>query len=177
MAQRFAEIKDSLRSFIEAQKIFFVGTAAPQGRVNVSPKGMDTLRVLDRKRVLWLNVTGSGNETAAHLQELPRMTLMFCAFEGSALIVRVYGKARMITPESAEWASLYASFPPKPGARQLFMLEVDLVQTSCGQAVPFFDYREEREELNEWAAKKGEAGLKQYRQERNAVSIDGKAIA
>lgn len=176
MAKRFTEIKDSLRQFIEAQKIFFVGTAAPEGRVNVSPKGMDTLRVLDANRIVWLNVTGSGNETAAHLQESPRMTLMFCAFEGSALILRVYGAARVITPQSPEWSALYALFPPNPGARQLFDLNVDLVQTSCGQAVPFFDYKSERDELNEWALKKGDEGLQEYRKDRNAVSIDGKVI-
>jgi Pyridoxamine 5'-phosphate oxidase len=176
MAQRFAEIKDSLREFIEAQKVFFVATAAADGRVNLSPKGMDSLRVLDRHRVLWLNVTGSGNETAAHVQELPRMTLMFCAFTGSALILRVYGTARLITPTSSEWPALYQHFTPTPGARQLVELSVELVQTSCGQAVPLFDYVSERDELNAWATKKGEAGLQQYRQERNAVSIDGKAI-
>jgi Pyridoxamine 5'-phosphate oxidase len=177
MGQRFTEIKDSLREFIEAQKIFFVATAAADGRVNVSPKGMDSLRVLDRNRIVWLNVTGSGNETAAHLQELPRMTLMFCAFTGSALILRVYGAARMIVPASTEWSELYALFTSNPGARQLVELKVDLVQTSCGQAVPFFDYVSEREELNDWAAKKGEAGIKQYQSDRNAVSIDGKVIS
>lgn len=176
MAQRFTDIKDSFREFIEQQKIFFVGTAAADGRVNVSPKGMDSLRVLDRNRVVWLNVTGSGNETAAHLQELPRMTLMFCAFTGSALILRVYGTARVITPKDSEWASLYALFPANPGARQVIELAVDLVQTSCGQAVPFFDYASEREELTQWAAKKGEAGLQQYRLEKNSMSLDGKAI-
>lgn len=176
MAQRFTEIKDSFREFIEKQHIFFVATAAADGRVNLSPKGMDSLRVLDRNRVLWLNVTGSGNETAAHIQELPRMTLMFCAFTGNALILRVYGAARLITPDSAEWSPLYALFPPNPGARQLVELSVDLVQTSCGQAVPFFDYVGEREELTEWAAKKGDAGLQQYRFDKNRVSLDGKAI-
>lgn len=177
MGKRFTEIKDSLRQFIEAQKIFFVATAAADGRVNLSPKGMDSLRVLDSQRVLWLNVTGSGNETAAHLQELPRMTLMFCAFTGSALILRVYGTARLIVPASEEWPALYALFTPNPGARQLIELRVEIVQTSCGQAVPFFDYVSERNELNEWATQKGEAGLQQYRQERNSLSIDGKAIA
>lgn len=176
MAQRMTEIKDSLRQFIEAQKVFFVATAAPEGHVNLSPKGMDTLRVLSPTRVLWLNVTGSGNETAAHLQESPRMTLMFCAFTGNALILRVYGQARMITPANSEWAALYALFPANPGARQIFDLSVELVQTSCGQAVPFFDYVREREELNDWAAKKGEAGMAEYRAQRNAVSLDGKPI-
>ncbi len=174
MAQRFTELKDSLREFIEKQHIFFVGTAAPDGRVNVSPKGMDSLRVLGKHRVVWLNVTGSGNETAAHLNEAPRMTLMFCAFTGSALILRVYGTARVIHRDEPEWAELYGLFPSIPGARQVFDLQVDLVQTSCGQAVPFFDYLEERTELNEWAAKKGEEGLREYRQDRNRLSLDGR---
>ena len=105
------------------------------------------------------------------------MTLMFCAFEGNALILRVYGTARTITPRSPEWVELYALFSPNAGARQLFELNVDLVQTSCGQAVPFFDYKNERDELNEWAANKGDAGIKQYQLDRNGVSLDGKAIA
>lgn len=176
MAQRFTEIKDSFREFIEQQKIFFVATAATDGRVNLSPKGMDSLRVLDRNRVLWLNVTGSGNETQAHLQESPRMTLMFCAFNGNALILRLYGTARMILPGSAEWHELYALFPSNPGARQLVDMRVDLVQTSCGQAVPFFEYVNEREELTEWATRKGEDGLRTYREQKNSVSLDGKPI-
>lgn len=173
----FNEIKDSLRAFIDAQKIFFVATAAPEGRVNVSPKGMDSLRVLDAHRVLWLNVTGSGNETAAHLQELPRMTLMFCSFTEKPLILRLYGAAREIKPDSSEWPALYGMFPPNPGARQLFEMQVDLVQTSCGQAVPFFDYVEDRNELTEWAEKKGPEGVRQYQRERNSISLDGKPIA
>jgi hypothetical protein len=177
MAQRFTEIKESLRQFIEAQKIFFVATAAPDGHVNLSPKGMDTLRVLAPDRLVWLNVTGSGNETAAHLQESPRMTLMFCAFTGPALILRVYGTARLITPRAAEWATLYPLFPANPGARQVVDLRVELVQTSCGQAVPFFEFTGQRDELNAWAAKKGEAGIEEYWRSRNSVSLDGKPIS
>jgi len=173
MAQRFSEIKDSLRVFIEAQRIFFVGTAAPDGRVNVSPKGMDSLRVLGPDRVLWLNVTGSGNETAAHLLATPRMTLMFCAFTGRALILRIYGTARVIHHGEPEWEALYALFTPLPGARQIFDLKVDMVQTSCGQAVPFMDYVGEREELNEWAEQKGEQGIRDYWRDRNHQSLDG----
>jgi hypothetical protein len=176
MAQRFTEIKDSFRQFIEQQKIFFVATATADGRVNLSPKGMDSLRVLERNRVLWLNATGSGNETAAHLQESSRMTLMFCAFNGTALILRLYGTARMILPGNAGWDELQALFPPNPGARQLVDVQVDLVQTSCGQAVPFFDYIGERDELNAWAMKKGEEGLRLYRQQKNTLSLDGKVI-
>lgn len=175
MAQRFSEIKDSLREFIEAQRIFFVGTAAPDGRVNVSPKGMDSLRVLGPERVLWLNVTGSGNETAAHLLATPRMTLMFCAFTGRALILRVYGTARVVHHGEPEWESLYALFKPLPGARQIFDLKVELVQTSCGQAVPFMDYTGEREELNEWAEQKGQQGIRDYWRDRNQQSLDGAA--
>jgi hypothetical protein len=174
MAQRFTELKDSLREFMEKQRIFFVSTAAPDGRINVSPKGMDSLRVLGPNRIVWLNVTGSGNETAAHLLELPRMTLMFCAFEGSALILRVYGTARTLHRGDSGWDELYGLFPPVPGARQIFDLQVEMAQTSCGTAVPFFDYRADRDELNQWAAKKGEAGLRDYWRDRNGLSLDGR---
>jgi hypothetical protein len=174
MAKRFTEIKDSLREFIEQQHIFFVGTAAPDGRVNISPKGMDSLRVIDSNRVVWLNVTGSGNETAAHVLESPRMTLMFCAFDGTALILRLYGTARTIHHGDPEWDGLYGLFTPIPGARQIFDLQVDLVQTSCGMAVPFFDYGGERDELKLWAEKRGEPGLREYWRDRNSLSIDGR---
>ena len=174
MAQRFTEIKESLRKFIEQQHMFFVATAAADGRINISPKGMDSLRVHDRNRVLWLNVTGSGNETAAHLQDMPRMTLMFCAFKDSALILRLYGTAKAIHVNDPEWAELYALFKPNPAPRQIFDMKVDLVQTSCGTAVPFFDYAGDREELNEWAAKKDEAGIREYWLTRNELSVDGK---
>ena len=174
MAKRYAEIDDKVRRFIAAQKLFFVGTAAAEGHVNVSPKGMDSLRVLAPKRVVWLNVTGSGNETAAHLLETPRITLMFCAFEGEAMILRVYGKAIAYHAHDPQWQDLISLFPQFPGARQIIDVEVDLVQTSCGTAVPFFAYQGEREQLNEWAAKKGADGIRQYWQDRNQVSLDGK---
>jgi hypothetical protein len=176
MGQRTNELSGNLIDFVRAQKIFFVATAAADGRVNVSPKGMDSLRVLNKNRVAWLNVTGSGNETAAHVQELPRMTLMFCAFEGEPLILRLYGQARVIHPADAEWPALYALFTPLSGARQIFDLSLDLVQSSCGFAVPFFEYQGEREQLLRWAEKKGEDGLKQYWREKNCVSLDGKPI-
>ena len=149
-----------------------VGTAALDGRVNVSPKGMDTLRVLDANRIVWLNVTGSGNETAAHLQESPRMTLMFCAFEGPPVILRLYGTAIVIHQGDAAWRELVALFPPLPGARQIFDVTLDLVQTSCGMAVPYLSYTGDRELLNEWAGKKGEEGLRQYWAEKNQLSLD-----
>ncbi len=172
MGKQFSELSEEHIAFIQVQKLFFVGTATADSRVNVSPKGMDTLRVLDSKRVAWLNVTGSGNESAAHVQIDPRMTIMFCAFEGAPLIMRLYGKARVIHPRDAAWGTLLALFPPLPGARQVFELDIELVQTSCGAGVPLFDYAGDRETLNEWSRKKGEAGVRQYWQDKNQLSID-----
>jgi len=174
MGQRYSDISDKLKQFIEGQKIFFVGTANADSRVNISPKGIDSLRVLDKNRIVWLNVTGSGNETSAHIQENSRMTIMFVAFDGNPMILRVYGNARVIHKNDKEWNKLYSLFDPIPGARQVFDLDVDLVQTSCGMAVPFFDYVKEREQLKKWAIKKGDEGLKEYWQQKNQVSLDGK---
>jgi len=174
MGQRFSEIHDKHRVFIEQQKLFFVGTATADSRVNISPKGMDSLRVAGPNRVLWLNVTGSGNETAAHVQDNPRMTLMFAAFNGNPMILRLYGTARVLHQGDSEWAVLASLFPAIPGARQIFDMYVDLVQTSCGMAVPFFDYVEERTQLNDWALKQGEEGVKEYWAKKNQASLDGR---
>ncbi len=174
MAQRYSEIPDRLKQFIEKQKIFFVGTAADDGRINISPKGMDSLRVVDNNRVVWLNVTGSGNETAAHVQENPRMTIIFAAFKGAPMILRLYGKAKVIHRNDPEWDGLYSLFSPTPGARQIFDLNVDLVQTSCGMAVPYFDYVGERTQLRDWARRIGEEGVRAYWEEVNQISLDGK---
>jgi len=176
MGKRYSEISDQVRSFIEAQKIFFVATAAAEGKVNVSPKGMDSLRVLGPNRVVWLNYTGSGNETAAHVADSPRMTLMFCSFDSEPMILRLYGSAREIQTTDDEWRALHTLFSPLPGARQIFDMQVEMVQTSCGFAVPFYEYRGEREMLTEWAEKKGEAGIEKYWQENNSQSLDGKPI-
>jgi len=174
MGQQYAEISDQLKQFIENQKIYFVGTATADSRVNISPKGMDSLRVLNKNRVAWLNVTGSGNETSAHVQESPRMTIMFAAFEGAPMILRLYGTARVIHKNDAEWNELSKLFGPTPGARQIFDLTVDLVQTSCGMAVPFYDYIEERNLLEDWAVKTGDEGIKEYWVKKNQLSLDGK---
>lgn len=176
MGKQYNEISENHKSFIEAQKIYFVATAAAEGRVNLSPKGMDSLRIVDANRVIWLNLTGSGNETAAHLAESPRMTLMFCSFESEPKILRLYGTAREVQPGDAEWNLLYQQFKPMKGARQIFDMNVDLVQTSCGFAVPFFEYQGEREMLKEWAEKKGEEGVREYWREKNSISLDGKPI-
>jgi len=175
MGQRFTEISEKLKQFIEKQKIFFVGTATADSRVNISPKGMDSLRVLSKNRVVWLNVTGSGNETSAHIQENSRMTVMFTAFEGKPMILRLYGKARVIHQYDSEWGELLSLFNNTPGSRQVFDLEVDLVQTSCGMAVPLLDYVEERDQLKNWANKLGEKGVTAYWMKNNQVSLDGKS--
>ena len=173
MGQQFSEISDKLKQFIEDQRLFFVATATADGRVNVSPKGMDSLRMTGKNQLVWLNVTGSGNETSAHVQENPRMTIMFTAFEGNPMILRLYGNARVLHKNDPEWEAYYSLFTPVPGARQIFDLTVNLVQTSCGMAVPYFDYVEERDQLKNWAVKKGEEGVKQYWQDKNQTSLDG----
>lgn len=170
MGKQYDQISGVHLTFIEAQNLFFVGTAGCDGRVNLSPKGMDSLRVLDSNRVVWLNVTGSGNESAAHA----RMTLMFCAFEGRPMILRLYGKAEVVHPRNSVWSDLVNLFPDLPGTRQIFDLSVDLVQTSCGMSVPFFNYAGQRDDLIQWAERKGEERLVEYWHEKNEVSLDGK---
>ena len=171
---KFARIEESLRSFIEEQKVFFVGTAAPHGRVNIAPKGMETLRVMGRNRIVWLNLTGAENETAAHLAESPRMTIMWCSFAAKPMILRVYGDASMVHLRDDAWDELAALFPPMPGARQIFDLDVNFVLTSCGFGVPLFEFVGERDTLRRWAQQKGEEGLRKYWAESNQFSIDGK---
>jgi len=172
MAKQYQALTDRLIEFISEQKIFFVGTATADSRVNVSPKGMDSLRVLNNNRLLWLNLTGSGNESSAHVQKHPRMTIMFCAFEGPPLILRLFGTASVIHKDDDEWQALFDHFPPLPGARQIFDLSIDLVLTSCGMAVPYYTYTNDRDMLSNWAEKKGDDGLKLYWEEKNKFSID-----
>ncbi|RTQ48875.1 pyridoxamine 5'-phosphate oxidase family protein [Hymenobacter gummosus] len=174
MAKHHPDISPDIQAFIEQQHVFFVGTAAADGRVNVSPKGQDSLRVLGPHRVAWLNLTGSGNETAAHLRELNRITLMWCAFEGRPNILRLYGTAAVYHPRDAQWAELLPLFPPLPGARQIVAVEVDLVLTSCGMAVPLLDFRAERQELNHSMQKRGPEKVQEYWQQKNTRSLDGK---
>lgn len=174
MGKFYESITPDHQSFIQRQQIYFVGTATSGGRINVSPKGLDTLRVLDANTVVWLNLTGSGNETAAHLRESDRMTLMFCAFDGDPLILRLYGHARAIHPRDTEWSQYIGLFPAIPGARQIIHLSIDSTQTSCGFGVPLYQYTGQRTLLPEWATKKGPEGIQQYWEDRNAVSIDGK---
>lgn len=173
MGQQYSEINDKNRQFIQEQKIFFVGTASADSRVNISPKGMDSLKVLSPNRVIWLNVTGSANETAAHVQENSRMTLMFLAFDGSPNILRLYGQAKAVHKNDPEWAELSSHFELIPGTRQIFDLSVDLVQNSCGMSVPLFDYKEDRNQLRDWATKQGDDGIEKYWEKKNRISLDG----
>lgn len=174
MAKQFSKITDSLKEFIEQQKIFFVGTADADGRVNVSPKGADSFRVVGGNRVVWLNLTGSGNETAAHIAANNRMTIMFCSFDEKPVILRLYGSGRVIHPKDPGWSELAILFPENIGARQIFDIAIDFVQTSCGFQVPFYEYKGERDLLDKWAENKGRDGIEEYWQEKNKVSLDGK---
>ena len=173
MAEQFTSLSETLIDFIGQQHLFFVGTAASTGKVNVSPKGMDSLRILSPRRVVWLNLTGSGNESAAHVQASPRMTLMFCSFDQQPLILRLYGEAEVVHPRDAGWSDLIGLFPEYTGTRQLFDLQIQLVQTSCGYAVPFYDYAGERPTLTKWSEKKGREGIVRYWQDTNRTSLDG----
>lgn len=174
MAKKFEQLDSEHKAFIERQHLYFVGSAGAEGYVNVSPKGMDSLRILDSRRLIWLNLTGSGNETAAHVLENARMTVMFSSFDKQPLILRVYGKAEVVYPKDEKWNKLIEHFPEYTGARQIFDLNIDLVQTSCGFAVPYYDFVSERDTLVNWADKRGTEGVKAYWMEKNRVSLDGK---
>lgn len=173
MAKFYTELPDNLIKFIEKQHIFFTGTAAAEGRVNVSPKGMDSLRILSPKKLVWLNLTGSGNETAAHLLAINRLTIMFCSFEKNPMILRLYGSAKMHHSKDQFFKDHVRDFEKHAGARQIVEMDIESIQTSCGYAVPFMEYKEERTVLTAWAEKKGKEGIQEYWKDRNTESIDG----
>jgi hypothetical protein len=176
MGKQFAKIEPEHKAFIERQRVFFVASAAPKGRVNVSPKGMSTLRVLGDNAVAYLDCTGSGSETRAHLlaSEDKRLTIMFCAFEGDPVILRLYGQGQSLMRGTPEYAGLLAHFEEMPGARQIVRLTVDLVQTSCGMGVPLFDYKTDRQNLVRYWTAQGIDNLRKY-WGKNMRSIDGLA--
>lgn len=173
MAKLYDKLEPQLQDFIVRQRLFFTGSAPAEGRVNVSPKGTDSLRILDEHTVAYLDVTGSGNETAAHLGQNGRLTLMFCSFDDKPLILRLYGRGEVVSRKHPEWQGLLARFPALPGVRQIIRLHIDSVQTSCGYAVPIYEYRGERETFPRWVEKKGEDGIAAYQDQKNRVSIDG----
>ena len=176
MAKQFARIEPAHAAFIAEQKIFFTASAAATGRVNISPRETGAFRMLDPNTVAYLDRTGSGNETAAHLRLTGRLTIMFCGFENVPMIMRLYGQGRALPHGTPEYDALlttaFDNHEPL-GARQIIRLDIELVQTSCGYGVPLFDYKEERLTLDRWAEKKGDVGLAAYRREKNVRSIDG----
>ena len=173
MAKIYPDITESLQEFIQTQHLFFTATAPNSGRVNVSPKGINSFRCLDPKTVAYLDLTGSGNETSAHLLENGRLTIMFCSFTETPMILRLYGRGSVILPNDPSWELLYQKFEPTPGTRQIVKLDVEIVQTSCGLGVPLYEYVSDRDSLITWAENKGEAGLEHYWQAKNLQSIDG----
>jgi hypothetical protein len=170
-----ATIDDKAKEFLAAQRVFFVATAprGDEGHVNLSPKGLDTLRVLSPTRIAYLDLVGSGAETIAHLRENGRITLMFCAFEGSPNILRIYGRGRAVESGDADWSELAAGFPAEPGARSIVVVDVERVMDSCGFGVPRYRYEGDRPVLREWAEKKGDEALREYERNNNAASLDG----
>jgi hypothetical protein len=175
MGKTYEAILPEHQAFIEQQPLFFVASAplTASGHVNLSPKGLDALRIVDPSTVMYLDLTGSGNETAAHVTENGRLTLMFCAFSGNPKILRLYCRGRIVTRQSPEWSDTLAQFPAQPGIRQVVIGRVDSVQTSCGFGVPLLSLVAQRDQLPRWAVSKGDEGLVEYRRTRNSVSLDG----
>jgi hypothetical protein len=169
----YQNIEDWHRDFIEEQQMFFVATAALEGRVNLAPKDSASLKVMGPHRIVWLNLTGAENETGAHLGLSPRMTLMWCSFTKRPMILRAYGNATLIHRRDGAWSELIELFEARPGARQIIDVKVDLVLKSCGFGVPLYDFVGERDTLRRWEETQGPEGVHQHWRERNLISIDG----
>jgi hypothetical protein len=173
MGTVYASMLPEHQSFIKDQHLFFVGTAGRSGHVNLSPKGHDVFRILSPNKVAYLDLTGSGNETSAHLTETNRITFMFVAFQGKPLILRLYGTGTVVLPSDKAWSEYIVHFQELPGARQIIVSDVDIVKTSCGFSVPLYSFEGERTLLLDWATKQGEDGLTDYRKRKNSESMDG----
>lgn len=175
MGEAYLQLTGDVQRFLSDQHVFFVATAplSPKGHVNLSPKGLDTLRVLSSNEVAYLDLTGSGNETSAHLLENGRITLMACAFDRRPRILRVYGTGSVHLPDSSRWRELRPLFPEMEGVRQIVTITVQRVSTSCGYGVPLMEFKKPRNTLLQWARVKGTGGLEQYRAKNNTASIDG----
>ncbi len=174
MSKFYKQIDPNLREFIEKQKMFFVATAPEKGRINISPKGLDSFEILSPNQVAYLDMTGSGNETSAHLKQNGRITLMFCAFEGEPNILRLYGTGRAVTAVSPDWEDYITLFDSPPiGTRQVMVIEVDDVQTACGFGVPLYEFQGQRDDLTNHFERVGDKGTKDYQDRKNTVSIDG----
>lgn len=175
MGKTFEQIDERLRRFIEAQRIFFVATApsGDEGHVNLSPKGLDSFRILDATSVAYLDFVGSGAETIAHLRQNGRIVIMMCAFEGPPNIVRLYGRGEVLEPADAGFQEMHRLFPQVPGTRAIILVKIERVSDSCGYGVPIYEYKRDRAQLVDWAERKGEKGLLNYQVEKNGESIDG----
>jgi hypothetical protein len=175
MARFFPTLLPAHQEFIARQHLFFVATAPldPGGHINLSPKGLDTFRVVADTQVAYLDFIGSGNETSAHTLENGRITLMFCAFEGPPNILRIYGKGRAVLPDSLEWDGLIGLFAHYPNTRQVMVIDILEVASSCGYGVPSYSYLGERRIMQDWAKRKGPEGMREYMQEKNLTSLDG----
>jgi len=173
MAVKFDSINEAHKTFIEAQKMFVIGSAGADGFINVSPKGMDTFKIINENTVVWLNYTGSGNETSAHVQENGRMTIMFNSYDKAPMILKLYGKATVIHQKDERWDEMSAYFYAQVGTRQFFEMKVELVLTSCGYAVPQYVFVGERDTLKKWSDKKGTEGIEEYWAQNNTHTLDG----
>ncbi|WP_041619268.1 pyridoxamine 5'-phosphate oxidase family protein [Paenibacillus mucilaginosus] len=175
MGKTFDCMLEEHMEFISRQRMFFVGSAplSGEGHVNLSPKGYDAFRILSSGEVAYLDLTGSGNETSAHLQENGRITVMFCAFEGPPNILRLYGRGEVVLPGTEAWSELAPLFEELPGTRQIIRIRVDQVQTSCGFGVPLYRYERDRETLVKWWEAKGPVALQAYWREKNRTTLDG----
>lgn len=176
MSKVYDSINGKLRDFIERQKVFFVATApsSPDGHINLSPKGLPgTFCILDERSLAYLDLTGSGVETIAHLRENGRICVMFCAFEGPPRIVRVHGTGEVIEPHDEEFGVLAGKFEEYPGARSIIRVRANRISDSCGYGVPLYEHKGEREQLQKWAEHKGPEGIAEYQREKNTLSIDG----
>jgi hypothetical protein len=175
MGKIFDIITPETADWIRNQKLFFVATAplSPQGHVNCSPKGLDTFRIIDEKTVAYQDLTGSGAETIAHLRENGRITILYCSFEGPPKIRRLYGRGESIVKTDPRFGKLASLFPPHRGTRSIILVQVNRIQDSCGFGVPLYDYKGEREQLDNWTDHKSDDELESYQREKNSRSIDG----
>lgn len=176
MAKTYEAIDSKLRTFIEAQHLFFVATAplAPNGHINLSPKGLaGTFAILDERTLAYLDLTGSGVETIAHVRENGRVCLMFCAFQGPPRIVRVHGTGEVVEPADEKFVGLSAHFDDYPGVRSIIVVRASRISDSCGYGVPLYNYEGERDQLQRWAKAKGGEGVAQYQRDNNTESLDG----
>ena len=175
MGKLHHSISPAHKEFIKKQHIFFVATAplSAEGRINLSPKGLDCFKVLGENKVAYMDLISSGNETSAHTLENGRITIMFTSFEGTPNILRLYGKGFTILPETSDWDLYAPNFKIYPSTRQIIVADIDLIQTSCGFGVPLYNYKGERDIHFDWANKKGSNGLQEYIKEKNLVSLDG----